>query len=183
MRLRRFIILAGYFVCAAALFTAWRIHETTPSVFARPTSPYHIPIIPSDFRGQISYLSKIHPGKYDTDDGPTVYLKHHRSGWDDCLLHFHNEWCDFTQAEKWHAMDDASDAIPWLIGAPPHIVKARRDGWLSCTEKITQLTKDIPANELRKSLRVPNYSILIACIGILAMVASATAQLRLRKTA
>ena len=174
MTLRRFIIFSGYVFGAASLFTAWRIQATNTSDFALPTSPYQTPVIPPDFRGQITYLSKIHPGEYDTDDGPAVYLKHHRGGWDDCLLYFYNDWCDFSQADTWHTMNDITDDIPWLIGAPPHVVKARRDGWLSCTDKITQLTKEMPSNELRKLLPVYKYSIPIAIVGVLAIAASVT---------
>lgn len=180
---RKTAVIAGYMLGAASLFAAWRIGTTTVPVLALPTIAYQTPVIPTDFQAQITYLSKIDPGNYDTDDGPTVYKKAHRGGWDDCLLYFYNDWCDFTQADTWHTMDDSIDDIPWLIGAPPHIVTARRHGWLSCTDKITQLTSRMSAQELRKSLPVRNNSFPFAVVGAFAITASLTAQLRLRMAA
>lgn len=169
---RMIAILFGFAISAASLFTAWWCHNASGQLLALPTAPYCTPSIPPEFQGEIRYLSRTSPGEYDTDDGPSVYLEHHRRGWDDCLLYFYNDWIDFGQAHTWAEMDDARDDIPWLVGAPPHIVTARRHGWLSCTTNITNLTSQTSADSLRKTLPVHHSVLPLVAAGMLAFAAA-----------
>lgn len=110
--LLRITVLVGYALGATLLVAGFRNSGSSTPNLALPDTPYATPVVPQQFAGQIRYLSKSQPGEYDTDDGPKVYRQHHRNGWDDCLLYFHNDWCDFTDAEAWQEMDDARQDIP-----------------------------------------------------------------------
>lgn len=171
LRSRRLFAVVAL-LCGVAFFVAaWRT-ASSPAILVLPRSPYTSPSVPQEFSGPIKYLSKSHDRRFDADDGPVTYLHNHRAGWDICLLYFYNDWCDFTDSDRWLESKDEDGQAPWLIGAPPHINTARRHGWLACTQEIDQLCSLSSPDALRTALPVRNNAFNLACVGCAAIVAS-----------
>ena len=155
-------------LASAALFflaATWRSDAEYP-VWNHSIIPYQIPTVPEEHNRKITYLSKT-PGKqYETDDGPTEYLRHHQFGWNDCLYYFYRDWPFHDDQPAWSATEDEYGQAPWIHGAPSHINDARRDGWLTCADEIRALLRTNSETELRGQIILSQFPIIASITGL-----------------
>lgn len=165
MRIAIVLFLLASAVASFSIAVNWRSKAKYP-VWNTGLIKYGIPNVPPEFDRKITYLSKT-PGKqYETDDGPTEYLRHHKFGWNDCLHYFDRDWPFHDDEPAWSSTEDEHGDAPWLVGAPPHINDARRDGWLQCAEQIRTTLRSTTNEDFRKSLVISQAPYIASFIAL-----------------
>ncbi len=146
-----------------AVAANWRSNADYP-VWNQTLMKYKVPNVPPKFDQEITYLSKTPGQHYETDDGPTVYLRAHQSGWNDCLHYFYQDWSFLDNQPAWSATENEFGEAPWSHGAPLHINHARRDGWLKCAGQIRTHLKSNSESDFRHNVVIPQTPNIVTLI-------------------